>query len=491
VSKQPSFLSCPLKSRLAPLALSCAVLLSACGGGGGGGSDGASSAAGAGASGAGAGGAASAVSTTAVTFAGPVSGFGSVVVNGVRFASVGATLVDDEGQALALSQVKLGMTVRVDGEVDDASGDASASRIELVRGSRGPVTAVDLAGNGFSLMGQRVQVQNLTVFQGLSGLSALRVGQVVEAYGVLQADGSLQASLVELKTSSAGGVSVVGQVSGLSSNRFQLGSLVVNYSAAVVQGVLSDGARVKVSAAAAPVGGVLQASAVRVTSGAAYGQDVASGRTFKLKGVAESAPVAGVLKVAGVTVNVSQAVFRGGNAIVAGQWLEIKGRLNAGVLQATEVELEGYRESQVGGRQELYGSVSSLSGSLAVIDGVTVDLSQAVFTSGTLAQLRVGSYVEVKGNVQGNVLVATRVSLKTSSAVVGVSYEQYGVVSQFVSVANFSLNGLRVDASAARFEHGTAAALANGVYVEVKGSLNSAGVFVASKVEIKSGQRDD
>lgn len=48
------------------------------------------------------------------------------------------------------------------------------------------------------------------------------------------------------------------------------------------------------------------------------------------------------------------------------------------------------------------------------------------------------------------------------------SYEQYGQVSDFAS----------------------AASLANGVYVEIKGTQGSNGVFVASKVDIKNHSSD-
>ena len=73
----------------------------------------------------------------------------------------------------------------------------------------------------------------------------------------------------------------------------------------------------------------------------------------------------------------------------------------------------------------------------------------------------------------------------------GISYEQFGPVTDFVSVANFRLNGLQVDASGARFEHLGAAGLANAVYLEVKGVQDSRGVFMASKVELKSRSSRD
>jgi len=87
----------------------------------------------------------------------------------------------------------------------------------------------------------------------------------------------------------------------------------------------------------------------------------------------------------------------------------------------------------------------------------------------------------------GNTLQAHKVELKNNGAANGMSYEQFGQVSNFVSSSDFTLNGLKVDASKAVFEHGSAATgLANGVYLEVQGTQDSNGVFVASKVEIKT-----
>lgn len=459
------------------LALASAVMLAACGGGG-----------------AGAGGTA-AVSTPqpATVYAGPISGFGSVIVNGMRFSSVGASLHDDDGQAVNLAQLKLGMTVRVNGDADDATQLGTASQLELVHGTRGVVTTVDLTRKSLTLLGQTVNTDTATAYQGVTGLAGLTAGQPVEVYGVLQADGSLLATLIELKTALTT-LSLSGVVSNLNTttNSFQVGTLTVNYTTNSVTGALVNGKRVKIKAATGGlVGNVLTATSVQVSdSSSVYGATVTAGARLKLKGTADAAPVNGLLNVSGTPVNVSQAVIKGGATIAAGQFIEVKGNWDGSVLQATQVELEGYRESQIGGRNELYGAVSSLTGSTVVVDGVTVDLSNAVFAHGTLAQVAVGSYVEIKGNLVGNTLQATKVELKTTSTAEGVSYEQSGQISSFASAASFVLNGLTVDASRASFEHGSAASLANGVNVEIKGAQDKTGVFVATKVDIKSGNHD-
>jgi hypothetical protein len=426
-------------------------------------------------------------------YAGPISGFGSVIVNGMRFSSVGAELVDDDANLMNLDQLKLGMTLRITGQTDDSTLQGTASKLELVHGNRGQVTKLDVNAGSLTLLGQNVVTNGATAYQGVSGLAALAVGQTVEVYGVLQtdgsalqADGSLLATLIELKTAPAS-INLNGRIQNVTSTTFQVGTLTVNYSAATVAGILGEGKQVKIKAATGPVGNVLSASSVQVfDAGAIYG---AAGTRLKVKGVADAAPVNGLLTVSGTPVDVTQAAIKGGAAIAAGQFIEVKGNWNGSVLQASEVEMEGYRESQIGGSNELYGTVSSVNGNTAVVNGVTVDLSGAIFSHGSMAQVTVGSYVEIKGNLTkgnltGSVLQATKVELKTGSTASGASYEQYGQVANFVSLASFQLNGVQVDASQARFEHGNA--LANGSYVEIKGYLNAAGVFTATKVEIKA-----
>lgn len=419
-------------------------------------------------------------------YAGPIGGFGSVIVNGMRFSSVGATLVDDDASPVTLDQLKLGMTVRVTGDTDDTTQTGTANRLELVHGTRGMITAIDNSAGTLTLLGQRVVTNTSTGYQGVNGLAALTVGQAAEVYGVLQADGSLLATLIEAKNTLTS-VNLAGRVAALGTTTFQVGILTVNFSNATVSGVLADGKRIKVRAASGPVGNVLAASSVQVfENSAVLGTAVASGARLKLKGVADANPVNGLLTVSGTPVNVSKAAFKGGATAVAGQFLEVKGIWDGSTLQATEVEQEGYRENQIGGRNELYGAVSSISGSTAVIAGVTVDLSSAVFQHGSLALVAVGSYVEIKGNLNGSKLVATKVELKTNSTAKDVVFEQSGLIEGFTSVAGFKLNGLQVDASQAVFEHGSATGLANGIYVEIKGAQNSGGIFIATKVEIKA-----
>ena len=119
------------------------------------------------------------------------------------------------------------------------------------------------------------------------------------------------------------------------------------------------------------------------------------------------------------------------------------------------------------------------------MNAISVDFITAVFKHRSLGHVSVGSYVEIKGNLVGNTLQATKVELKNGSEEGGVSFEQFGTVTDFVSLSNFKLNGIVVDASQATFDDLPSSSIANGIYVEIKGTVNSSGVLVATKVEAK------
>lgn len=436
-------------------------------------------------------------SPMSTVYSGPISGFGSVIVNGMRFETVGASLSDDDGSPVRLQDLALGMSVNIDGTVDDNTGRGRAKSLSLVHGNTGAITSIDRSSQTITVMGLIIKTNTATAYKNVASFSALAVGDAVEVYGTLQSDNTVLATLIEKETGTYTN-RAVGRVSNLDTNAktFKIGSLVVNYGTATVIGTLAEGRQIRVTATQGPVNNVLIANSIKVTDGAAYGSSVASGTFLKIKGVAEAAPINGLLTVSGTRVNVAQATYEGGTSIVAGALLEIKGTWDGTVLQASKVELERNDRDNDGyiDRNELYGSVSSITTSngktLVVINGVTVDVTQAYFKNGSLAQLDIGVPVEVKGSVQGSVFIASKVEFKSgSNASPGdFDYEQFGQVTDFVSVANFKVNGVRVDASNARFEHGTAANLANGVYVEIKGAQNAQGVFIAREVEFKTGR---
>ena len=77
---------------------------------------------------------------------------------------------------------------------------------------------------------------------------------------------------------------------------------------------------------------------------------------------------------------------------------------------------------------------------------------------------------------------ATRIISATTRCCAEVSVK--GTITNYVSVANFTVAARNIDASTATFEGGSAANLANGRKVEVEGRLKGA-VLVAKKVSFQ------
>ncbi|MDP1691389.1 MAG: DUF5666 domain-containing protein [Burkholderiaceae bacterium] len=126
---------------------------------------------------------------------GPISGFGSIIVAGVRFDDLGAAIEDPDDVVRRREDLRLGMLVEVEsGPIgDDGSGGraATAMRVRLASELLGPVTLVDPTNARLTVLGQPVRLTPATVVDGVAGGAAsLQVGDVVEIFGFFaQADG--------------------------------------------------------------------------------------------------------------------------------------------------------------------------------------------------------------------------------------------------------------------------------------------------------------
>ena len=107
------------------------------------------------------------------------------------------------------------------------------------------------------------------------------------------------------------------------------------------------------------------------------------------------------------------------------------------------------------------------------------------FAPPSLEGVNVGQVVEVSGQVDasGNI-VATRIELKPAA----IQFEVHGTVSN-LDAANmrFDINDLAVDFSSATLDNFSGGQIANGDFVEAKGStLGAAGELLATSVELES-----
>lgn len=490
----------PLRGRLALSALATAAVLAlaACGGGGSGSSTASSSGQG----------------TTAATYSGAVSGLGSIVVNGVRFSTSGASTTDAESSGAYTRAFALGTTVSVTGDVDDNSAIATASSITVHGGVRGAVTAT--TANTLTVAGQTIQVDANTVFdingtaQTLAGLQALvAVGATyVEVYVVGDATSGFLATRVEQKASITDGHAVVGKIVTGSLNptgkTFSLllrtgVTVTVDYSTSTLSptGVtLSEGTAVRVVSTTNPAtlsnGNVLAATKVIVK------RDRAIVGRAKVRGML--AAISGTtLTVNDVTVDASQATFEVGlslGGLSVGTVVKVEGTVTNGVLVARKIEADGREyDAAHGGGVKLYGVVSSATAgtpSTFSIQGVTLTLP----VSGVTLPAN-GAYVEVVARLVNGVLTVVRIGNEDNRA--QRSFEVYGTTPCATGssdlMANFTLtlrNGTTttVDGRNATIGLDNGVSMTSGLasaqcFVEVKGAASN-GTVTATRIEVKA-----
>ncbi|NMT61996.1 DUF5666 domain-containing protein [Marinobacter orientalis] len=177
---------------------------------------------------------------------GPVSGFGSVFVNGVRFDTGGLNgqVQSDDGIA-AESELEEGMILRIDGEWQD-DGTGTANVVEYDDTLRGEVESVAPDGSGAGgyvelvVMGQTVIIEKQTVVNGTTFANLLAgngTGLNVRVSAWRQADGSFRASYVGVLTrNTKADVELEGVIEegSVQQGSFTIGDIEVTYDASTV-----------------------------------------------------------------------------------------------------------------------------------------------------------------------------------------------------------------------------------------------------------------
>lgn len=401
----PAPFSRPGVTRLASLvALWGAAVLAACGGGGGASGTGTTS-----------------TTTSAAYTSGAISGFGSVIVNGVRFDTSHATVLDDDGTSHPADDLRLGDSVEIESSSVDASTQtAVASVIRYGSEIKGPLTAVDTANSRFTLLGQTVEVNSTTVYDtalsgGLSSLSAV-LGRALEVHAQYDAARQLYvASRVDLEDSTDS-YKLRGPILALdtTAQTFQMGTATIRYASLSPQPTnLAVNQWVRVKLATTPAAdGSWTALSIK-TNERKLSQDHAEA---EIKGAVTAWTSATSFSVNDLPVDASSASFPEGTAgVVLGAQVEVKGRVVNGVLVATSVQLEDSSSAGNGDDYELHGALSALdtTAKTFVLRGVTVSYASVTQWRGmTEAQLSTVTKIEVKGSLStdGSTLLASVIS---------------------------------------------------------------------------------
>ena len=431
---------------------------------------------------------------------GPINGFGSVIVNGVRYSTTAATITIDD-QPGTESDLRVGQIVRVEGTVNADGLTGTARTIRFNDEVEGPVQSIDLAASRFVVLGQTVRVGAGTSFDDSivpRNLGGLQVGQRVEVSGLVGADGVIAATRVESKPA-ADTVEVKGVASAVdtAARRLSIGLLTVDYGSASLSGFgtgqPANGDLVEIKGTVGGAG-VLLATRVEKRSASLSGT---SSDTADLDGLVTRFVSATDFDVAGQRVTTTASTrYEGGTvaSLALDANIEVEGGFDAsGRVVATEIEFR--RESDV----ELAGPVESVNaaGSTLIVLGTTIrttsltrfeDQSAADLERFSLADLRVGDYVEVRAYRDASGLVATLLERDELEADV----ELNGIATE-VAQPNLKVAGIAVTTGPAteyRDNNGVSIsaaaffAAAPGREVKVRGTLVN-NVVLAERAELE------
>jgi Domain of unknown function (DUF5666) len=354
---------------------------------------------------------------TPVTVTGPITGFGSVIVNGTRFDDSAAFVIRD-AKAIASNALRLGMTIEVTGTKSADGLTGSAETIRVFSEISGPVQSINATSNSVIILGTLVAIDGNTVFSGATSVANIRVGDVVEAYGLRNlATGDISATRIEVEKAPipADGapvitpVSLTGTIQNLNSvsSNFTVNGQSVSYAGATISGIITNGLSVRVQGSTSSVSTQIKASTITVTMPIAPNED----RQVEIEGIVSSFVSRADFKLNGATVNGQNSALSSVQVsrLANGARCQVTGVVKNATVQASRLECESSGTSttfEVSGVISTYTNISNF-----VVRNQLIDASNAKFTNGSPSSLIVGKEVGVRGPVVGGVLKASTIEI--------------------------------------------------------------------------------
>jgi len=436
---------------------------------------------------------------------GPISTFGSVIVNGVRYDTSTANFTIN-GAPGSQDDLSVGQVVTVSGTIDNNGVDGSADDVNFEDNVKGPVQSIDAATSQIVVLGQTVLINPETSFDDSispASIDGLNVDDIVEVSGLVDADGRITATRIELKPAGTE-FEVLGFVAGLDAANFMfnINNLAVDYSAATLDnfgsGQIADGDFVEAKGTTLGGGGELIATKVELKNAL---PDAADGVHVEIQGFITRFVSAQDFDVTGFPVTTTgSTVYEGG---VAGDLglnikVEVEGDVDAnGVLVATKVDIRRAKAVRATANVD---SVNAGANSLVVlgidvsVDALTrlEDKSSADVRPLTLADINAGDYVEVRGGEfpagSGDILatILEREDADPDSILQGFV--------ETISEPSFTVLGVTIETSGAVFRDVNDQVissvdffnqLAPNSLVKAKGTESSATVITATEVEFE------
>jgi hypothetical protein len=364
---------------------------------------------------------------TGIYTQGSISGFGSVIVNSIKFDYGLATVQMDGGSATS-ADLRLGMVASVQGErgADPALG--TASHIEVWSIAQGPVLKVPKVTQSsqradgtvaefaeFLVPGMTVQTNPNTLFYGVARASRLEPNQVVTVWGLQAGTDGARWTATRVEVRPMGPMGPMDVVStglvkaGVTGSQFGLNGLMLTGSMA---DVLVDKSLWRVQGVWSDASNSLAVAHAKLLGSGLLGQLPDDAKIeVEIEGVVSDTPMASVFMLGNIRVDAS-AIAPLSAQIKKGARVEVHGVWQSGELKATKVEVEDEQALQ---SVELKGEIEVFTSKAEFwVLGQRCDassLTNAGVSHGTLADLKNGAKVKLKGTKAGDVVMVTELEI--------------------------------------------------------------------------------
>lgn len=323
---------------------------------------------------------------------GSISGFGSVIVNGIRFDDTAAAVKLDGLPAIA-QDLRLGMVVDLQGSRGADLTLGVANVIEVWSIAQGVVSQVQ--GSQFQVAGMLVQADAATCFDGIASVAALANGMRVAVWGLQAGADASSWTATRVALVSATPLVSTGIVTAA---RTLNGFALTGQNAAS----LATGQLVRVQ-------GGSSGSSLTVDSFKVLGLQNYQGEC-EMEGLVTALLPGSRFMLGNVEVDASSAGLATALArLTVGQRVEVEGLWVGGVLKANELGVKSGQqldEADIEARIEQFTSIANF-----VVRGQRCNASAAVISKGVAADLKVGVKVKLKGTKAGDVLMVTTLEI--------------------------------------------------------------------------------
>ncbi len=361
---------------------------------------------------------------------GTIDGFGSVIVNGVRYDTSLADITVS-GESATEDNLGIGAYVTVVGSVNQDGISGFASTVNFQPNVVGDITEINANQNNFTVLGQSVLVNNDTTFgDGLSvsggGIDTLSIGQRIRVSGPANSSGEIIASLIDVVSGTE--LEVSGEVTGLdtTATTFSIASLTINYAQAQLENITSNvfqnGFDVIVEGSNIS-GGVLIADSISLEED--YFELIDELSEIEIEGLITEFESAEQFELGNTVILTNQETEVSGGSLqslAVDMYIEVEGTFDStNRLVADEIEILTYADQVIAGTvSEIeIGNDDEIPTGVIVLQGNTVrvnvetryeDESELDIERFNLLNISVGDYLSITGEQSDNGFIAATVT---------------------------------------------------------------------------------